>query len=113
MPAARTNGGERNYLPKMTVSTGRRVLCLDRAREKKMKKAILAIAGSALIVVSGVQFAAAAEHHHGRIHHRSASELRNSNAYAAPPVGYGYGYGSEAEPEWSRYGGGYSDMAGH
>jgi hypothetical protein len=113
MPVARTNGGERSYLPSMTVSTGRRVLCLDRAREKKMKKAILAIAGSALIVFSGVQFAAAAERHHGRTHHRSASELRDSNAYAAPPVGYGYGYGSEAEPEWYRYSGGYSDMAGH
>ena len=78
-----------------------------------MKKTILAIAGSALIVCAGVQFAAAAERHHGRIHHRSASELRDSNAYAAPPVGYGYGYGSEAEPEWYRYSGGYSDMAGH
>ena len=78
-----------------------------------MKKSILAIAGSASIVFSGVQLAAAAEHHHGKIHHRTALELRDSNAYAPPPVGYGYGYGSEAEPEWYRYSGGYSDMAGH
>lgn len=72
-----------------------------------MKKTILAIAGSALIVFSGVQLAAAAEHHHGKIHHRTASELRDSNAYAVPA------YGSAAEPEGYRYSGGYSDMAGH
>lgn len=78
-----------------------------------MKKTVLAIAGSALMIVSGVQLAAAAEHHHGKVHHRVYSEYRDSNAYAQPPVGYGYGYGSEAEPESYRYGGGYSDMAGH
>ncbi len=78
-----------------------------------MKKTVLAIAGSALIVFAGVQLAAAAEQHHGKVHHRAYSEYRDSNAYAQPPVGYGYGYGSEAEPEAYRYGGGYSDMAGH
>ena len=78
-----------------------------------MKRTVLAIAGSALIIFSGLQFAAAAEHQHGKIHHRAYSAYRDSNAYAQPPVGYGYGYGSEAEPEWYRYGGGYSDMAGH
>ena len=112
MPVACTNDRERNYLPKMTASTGRRVLRIDCPGEKKMKKTILAVAGSALIVFSGVQLAAAAEHHRGRIHHHAYSEYRDSNAYARPPVGYGYGYGSEAEPEWYRYSGGYSDMAG-
>ena len=71
-----------------------------------MKKTVLAIAGSALIVFCGVQLAAAAEHHHGKIHHQAYSEYRDSNAYAAPA------YGSAAEPEWYRYSGGYSDMAG-
>jgi hypothetical protein len=70
-----------------------------------MKKTILTVAGSALIALSAVQFAAAAEHHHGRAHHRA--EFRDSNAYAEPA------YRPAAEPEWSRYSGGYSDMAGH
>jgi hypothetical protein len=74
-----------------------------------MKKTVLAIAGFALIVFSGVPFAAATEHHHGRVHHRVYSEYRDSNAYAAPAPFYG----SAAEPEWYRYSGGYSDMAGH
>jgi hypothetical protein len=68
-----------------------------------MKKTILTIAGSALIALSAVQFAAAAEHRHGKMHHRAAAEFRNSNAYVAPA----------AEPEGYRYSGGYSDMAGH
>jgi hypothetical protein len=78
-----------------------------------MKRTILAIAGSALIVSSGIQLAGAAEHHQRRTHQRTYPDFRDSNAYARPPVGYGYGYGSEAEPEWYRYSGGYSDMAGH
>ena len=72
-----------------------------------MKKTVLAIAGSALIIFSSVQLAAAAERHHGRTHHRTASEFRDSNAYAVPA------YGSAAEAEGYRYSGGYSDMAGH
>jgi hypothetical protein len=69
-----------------------------------MKKTILTIAGSALIALSAVQFAAAAEHHHKAHHH---AEFRDSNADVAPA------YRPAAEPEWSRYSGGYSDMAGH
>jgi hypothetical protein len=72
-----------------------------------MKKTILTIAGSALIALSTVQLAAAAEHHHGKIHHRAATEFRDSNAYVEPA------YRPAAEPEWYRYSGGYSDMAGH
>lgn len=65
--------------------------------EKKMQKTILTIAGSALIVLSTIQFAAAASGHQGR-HHRSATaQFRQSNAYAAPAQvelpGYGYGSG--------------------
>ena len=74
-----------------------------------MKNIGLVLAGSALMILSGVQMASAAEHHHGRVHHRDYSEYRDSNAYAAPPACYG----SAAEPEWYRYSGGYSDMAGH
>jgi hypothetical protein len=74
-----------------------------------MKKTVLAIAGSALIVFSGVQLAAAAEQHHGKVHHRAYSEYRDSNAFAAPAPFYG----SAAEPEGYRYSGGFSDMAGH
>jgi len=58
------------------------------------------IAGSALIALSTVQFAAAAEQHHGKVHHRA--EFRDSNAFVAPA------YESEA----SRYSGGYSAPAG-
>jgi uncharacterized protein with PIN domain len=49
-----------------------------------MKKIVLTIAGSALIVLSAAQLAAAAEQHHGKVHHRANSEFRDSNAYAAP-----------------------------
>jgi hypothetical protein len=63
-----------------------------------MKKTILTIAGSALIALSTVQFAAASEHH-DRVHHRAhaSSQFRDSNAYAAP-----------AQQEWSGYNSGYS-----
>jgi hypothetical protein len=72
-----------------------------------MKKTILALAGSALIALSGVQLAVASEHHRDKVHHRAIAEFRNSNAYATPaPV--------VSRPEWSyRYSGGYSDLAGH
>ena len=72
-----------------------------------MKKTALAIAGSALIALSGVSFAAAAEHHHGKVHHHAYPEYRDSNAYAEPV------YGPPTGPESYRYSGGYSDMAGH
>jgi hypothetical protein len=47
-----------------------------------MKKSILTIAGSALTILSAVQFAAASEPQQGRVHHRTS--VRDSNAYAAP-----------------------------
>ena len=68
-----------------------------------MQKIILTIAGSALIALSTVQFAAAAEHQ-DRVHHRThtSAQFRDTNAYA--PV----------QPEWSgyRYSGGISAPAG-
>jgi len=67
-----------------------------------MKKIIVTFVGSALIALSAVQFAVAAEHHRTKARHQSASEFRNSNAYAAPVQ----------QPESYRYSGGYSDMAG-
>jgi hypothetical protein len=67
-----------------------------------MKKTIFTIAGSALIALSAVQFAAAAEPHHVRHHQRS--EFRDSNAFVAPAY--------EAAPEVYRYGGGWSAPAG-
>ena len=74
-----------------------------------MQKTILTIAGSALIALSSVQFAAASEHH-GRTHHRTTAnaQFRHSNAYAAPSA-------VAVQPEWSGYGyysGGYSAPAG-
>jgi hypothetical protein len=71
-----------------------------------MQKTILTIAGSALIALSTVQFAAASEHQN-RVHHRThiSAQFRDTNAYAAP-----------AQQEWSGYGytgGGMSAPAGH
>jgi hypothetical protein len=67
-----------------------------------MKTTILTIAGSALIALSTVQFAAAAERQ-DRVHHRaqtSAQQYRDTNASAAPVQqewsGYSYGGGSQA-----------------
>ena len=70
-----------------------------------MKKTILTIAGSALIVFSMAQFASANEQNHRSVRHRTSSEFRNSNAFAAPAY--------EAAPEAYRYSGGYSAPAGH
>jgi opacity protein-like surface antigen len=68
-----------------------------------MKKSILTIAGSALIVLSAVQFAAAAVPQQGRVHHRAA--VRDSNAYVAPAY-------DAAQSEAYRYSGGISAPAG-
>ena len=68
-----------------------------------MKKSILTMAGSALIVLSAVQFAAASEPQQGRLHHRAA--IRESNAYAAPAY-------DAVQSEGYRYSGGYSAPAG-
>ncbi len=63
-----------------------------------MKTTILTIAGSALIALSTVQFAAAAEHHHRA---NNSAQYRNTNASAAPAEwatsGYSYG-GSVSAP---------------
>jgi len=69
-----------------------------------MKKTILTIAGSALIALSTVQFAAASEHQ-GRVHHRAhaSTQYRDTNASAAPAEWAGSGYS---------YGGGISAPAG-
>ena len=71
-----------------------------------MKNTILTIAGLALIALSTVQVAAAAEHHRGRVHHRAYSEFRDSNAFVAPV----YETGSA---DAYRYSGGWSAPAGH
>jgi hypothetical protein len=70
-----------------------------------MRKTILTILGASLIVVSTVQFAAAAEHHRS---HRTAvsDQLRNSNAYVAPAH-------VAPQPDLSHYSGGISAPAGH
>jgi hypothetical protein len=68
-----------------------------------MKKTILTIAGSALIVFSAVQFASAEPRQ--RAHHRANSEFRNSNAFVPPAY--------ESAPETYRYTGGLSAPAGH
>jgi hypothetical protein len=63
-----------------------------------MRKTILTILGSALLVASTGQIAAAAEHHKARKVYREPAPLaepfRNSNAYWPAPY---------AEPDWSRY----------
>jgi hypothetical protein len=68
-----------------------------------MKKTILTIAGSALIVFSAVQFASAAEPQR-RTHRHAYTEFRDSNAYVAPSY--------EPAPEVYRYSGGWSAPAG-
>jgi hypothetical protein len=70
-----------------------------------MKKTILTIAASALVVFSTVQFAAASEQRHGKVHHRAYTEFRDSNAYASPAY-------DAAQPDLYRYSGGYSAPAG-
>jgi hypothetical protein len=63
-----------------------------------MRKMILIIIGSALLLASTAQIAAAAEHHKARKLYRTqvpvTETIRDSNAY--------YGWPS-AQPDWSRY----------
>jgi hypothetical protein len=78
-----------------------------------MRNTILTVLGSALIVATSVQFAAAAQRHH----HPKSDRLvvreqpRNADAYAAWPAPTAqagrYGYAP------SYYSGGYSAPAGH
>ncbi len=71
-----------------------------------MRKTILTILGSALIVATSLQFAAAAQRHHGKATVTSQQQARNADAYAAWPT-------PAAQPDWSyRYSGGYSAPAG-
>jgi opacity protein-like surface antigen len=75
-----------------------------------MRKTILTILGSALIVSASVQFADAAQRHHGKADRAVTSQQqlgRNADAYAAWPA-------PAAQPDWSsRYSGGFSAPAGH
>ena len=72
-----------------------------------MRKTILTAAGSALIILSAVQLAAASEHHRAHRADRApvvtSEQFRNSNA----------AWPAAVEPDWSRYNGGMSAPAGH
>lgn len=73
-----------------------------------MRKTILTVLSSALIVATSVQFAAAAQRHHGKTDRTvtSQQQSRNADAYAAWPA-------PAAQSDWaSRYSGGYSAPAG-
>ncbi|SDH97724.1 MULTISPECIES: hypothetical protein [Bradyrhizobium] len=70
-----------------------------------MRKTILTILGSALIVATSVQFAAAAQRHHRNADQVVTSQQQTRNAYAAWPA-------PAVQPDWSRYSGGYSAPAG-
>lgn len=75
-----------------------------------MRKTILTVLSSALIVATSVPFADAAQRHHGKADRAFTSEQqsRNADAYAAWPA-------PAVQPDWSsRYSsGGYSAPAGH
>jgi hypothetical protein len=73
-----------------------------------MRKTILTILGSALIVATSMQFAAAAQRHHGKTDRTAVTgqQSRGADAYAAWPA-------PATLPDWSyRYSGGYSAPAG-
>ena len=73
-----------------------------------MRKTILTVLGSALIVATSVQFAAAAQRHHGKTDRTGTSQqqTRNADAYAAWPA-------PAVQSDWaSHYSGGYSAPAG-
>jgi hypothetical protein len=72
-----------------------------------MRKTIFTILGSALIVATSVQFAAAAPRHHGKAHRTIATQpqVRNGDAYAAWPA-------PAVQTDAYRYSGGYSAPAG-
>jgi hypothetical protein len=95
------------YLPNKARDASHHASQRGPSWEKKMQKTILTIAGSALIVLSTLQFAAASEHQ--ARHHRSATaQFRQSNGYVAPaPELPGYGYGD------GYYSHGFSAPAGH
>jgi hypothetical protein len=73
-----------------------------------MRKSMLTIVGSALIVATSVQFAAAAQRHHGKADRAAAiqQQSRNADAYAAWPA-------PAVQSDAYRYSGGFSAPAGH
>ena len=74
-----------------------------------MRKTILATLGSALIVATSIQFAAAAPRRHGNATTPAVigqQHPRNSAAYAAWPA-------PQVQPDFYRYSGGWSAPAGH
>lgn len=73
-----------------------------------MRKTILTMLGSALIVAASVPFADAAQRHHGNADRAVTSQQqlgRNADAYAAWPA-------PQSDRAY-RYSGGYSAPAGH
>jgi hypothetical protein len=72
-----------------------------------MRKTMLTILGSALIVATSVQFAAAAQRHHGKVNRTVATQqqTRNGDAYAAWPA-------PALQSDEYRYSGGFSAPAG-
>jgi len=73
-----------------------------------MRRTILTVLGSALIVAASVQFATAAQRHHGKTDRTvtSSQQTRNADAYSAWPA-------PAVQSDWaSRYSGGYSAPAG-
>ena len=73
-----------------------------------MRKSMLTIIGSALLVAASVQFAAATQRHHGKADRAVATkqQSRNADAYAAWPAP------AAAQSDVYRYSGGYSAPAG-
>ena len=71
-----------------------------------MRKTILTLLGSAVLVTATVQLAVAAQHHQGRKLHRAPAaateQFRDSNA----------AWPQQVQGDWSRYSGGYSAPAG-
>jgi hypothetical protein len=81
-----------------------------------MRKTILTILGSALLVASTIQIAAAAEHHKARKAYRTPAPVtepwRSSDAYRNSNASYAWP-ASPAQSDWSRYSnGGLSAPAG-
>jgi hypothetical protein len=73
-----------------------------------MRKTILTLLGSALIVAASAQFAAAAPRHHGNANRAAVTQqqTRNADAYASWPA-------PAAQTDAYRYSGGYSAPAEH
>ncbi len=97
----------------LRVSADTRGAIASKAKSAKgrtiMRKTILTVIGSALIVATSVQFAAAAPRHQAKADRTAISQqqARNADAYAAWPA-------PAAQPDWSsRYSGGFSAPAGH